>query len=176
MKTIKIAFFAILSVISFAANADRCSDNSTGAFNIAQCRAKAWTDKYVQYSELATRLYVDQYDLGLTSEERQAVLKYTKEVDADVKKHCGNGDNDCRLNAYSRAVNELSTFENQKKAEKQKRMAQVARPSLSSSLNQQQTKKNYSSYTPEELRKLQEANTKKLQQMEQSNSEEFEGE
>ena len=105
--------------------------------------------------------------------ERKAVLKYSKDVELDGKNRC-SGENSCRFVAYKTAVNELLAFEQKKKEEKQKRMGSTARPTLSASVSQP-AKKNYADYTPAELKKLQEQNTKKLQQMQQADSEEFEG-
>ncbi len=143
MKNLKSVIVGLVAaIISMSAFADWCSENNSTPYSVRDCRARIWKDQHSQFSILATSLYIDKNDLGLTKEERKAVLKYSTEVGDAAKNSCDADDHQCKLTVYTTAVKELKAFENQKKAEKAKRVGVQARPSLSATMGASATKSN----------------------------------
>ena len=131
MKSIKNLLAVVLvlfSGLSFA-EGPGC-DQYTNMIAATQCN-QLWVNTAVSAMFKVSRILTrDSSQLGITQEEKNSVLAYITAVEKDTKTRCGQSEYDCQYNAYATGYQELKAFEAKKTAEKQARVASVARPSF----------------------------------------------
>ena len=163
MKKILIAIvFAVISTSSFA--------------------SAYWQEKMNTIAgmanNLAGQLYQDRKDLGLTDEERVNIKNWYMATAKEIHARCGYNNPECSAKYFDKVYDDLRAFEQQKMAEKEKRMANRPMPSLSGTMKGQAAqpaqKKSYIISDAEAKKRYQESQ-KVLDSIPESNSEEFEG-
>lgn len=134
IKSILLITFVLISGVCFA-DGPGC-DQYTSIYDSNLCNSNWVKGVKNHFIALGDSLHRDDNKLGVTKEEKDAIVNYAKALFTDVKARCGAADFDCHYDAYANGYQELKAFEVKKKQEKQARMQPAPKLTLNTGKSQ----------------------------------------